>query len=302
MIRRRIKPGYHVIKETFKEFLADDCPRMAAALAFYAVFSLAPLLVLVVLAVGLVVDPQQAEGQLMEQIRTAFGPETARQTKAMILRASQYKEGGSPVATLLGVAALLFGATGAFAQLQGALNAAWNVKPDPQRGNFWLFLRKRILSLGMVTAVAFLLLVSLVISTILSAVGDKIVSLLPGGIDQFSIVMLDVVLSLGMFTFLFAAMLKVLPDAKVRWRDVILGAVVTSLLFLSGKFLIGFYLGQMDPGDVFGAAGSLAVILIWIYGSAMIFLLGAEFTQVWARRYGREIEPADGARRVARIQ
>jgi membrane protein len=205
---------------------------------------------------------------------------------------------GGPLATILGIGALLFGATGAFVALQQALNRAWKVAPDPNAGGIKNFITKRLFSFGMILAVAFLLLVSLVVSAALQAFGHMLGGLLPGGGEAILAQMLSFALSFLVVSLLFAAIFKVLPDASIAWRDVWVGAIATALLFTLGKFLIGFYLGRSDPGDAFGAAGALAVLLVWIYYSALIVLLGAAFTKSWASRLGRGVEPEPGAVRM----
>jgi membrane protein len=214
----------------------------------------------------------------------------------MVLSADRSSADGV-VPTVLGILALLFGATGAFGALQSALNRVWEVKPDPRRGGIKSFLGKRLLSLGMAGTIAFLLLVSLVVSAALSAFGDQLGAML-GGISGPVMQGAQVLVSLAVVTVLFAAIFKILPDAHVAWRDVWSGALFTTVLFVAGKFVIGFYLSRAEPDSSFGAAGALAVILIWVYYSAMILFLGAEFTQVWATEKGRGIEPEDGAVRV----
>jgi membrane protein len=286
---------FQMLKRALKDFLADDCPAMAASMSYFTVFSLAPLLVLTLLVVGVFVDPADLQGHIHDQIATLIGPDGADQIDEMVLSANQASDRGA-VPTILGILALLFGATGAFGALQSALNRAWEVKPDPHRGGVKSFFGKRLLSLGMVGTIAFLLLVSLVISAALSAFGDRLEAL--GGISGTVMQIAQVVLSLAVVTMLFAAIFKILPDARVAWRDVWVGAVFTTVLFVAGKFLIGFYLSRAEPGDSFGAAGALAVILIWVYYSAMIVFLGAEFTQVWSTEKGRGIEPEEGAVRV----
>jgi membrane protein len=201
------------------------------------------------------------------------------------------------IPTILGVLALLFGATGAFGELQSGLNRAWEVKPDPRQGGIKSFVGKRILSLGLVLTIAFLLLVSMVLSAALSAFGDALGGLL-GGISGPLIQVIQLVVSLAVITALFALIYKVLPDAKVAWPDAWVGAGFTTALFVAGKYLIGLYLSKSDPGSSFGAAGALALIMVWIYYSAMIVYLGAEFTQAWATEKGREIVPEPGAVRV----
>jgi membrane protein len=183
-------------------------------------------------------------------------------------------------------------------ELQAALNRAWGVEPDPDRGGVKNFVIKRLFSLGMVLSIAFLLLVSLVLSAALTAFGGALGGLLPGDASEVLLQLLDNAVSLVVITLLFAAMFKVLPDARIAWRDVWVGALVTTVLFLAGKFLIGLYLGQANPGEAYGAAGSLAILLVWIYYSSLILLLGAEFTPVWARERGAGVEPQEGAVRV----
>jgi len=286
-----------ILKETFKEFMDDDSPRMAAALAYYTIFSLPPLLVLILMVTGLFVDPQNVQGTIEEQMGGMLGAEAARSIQAMIANASR-PSGGGLAATLLSIAALAFGATGAFVQLQGALNAAWEVEPDPEQGGLRHFLVKRVFSFGMILGLGFLMLVSLVLSALLSAFGEGLASMLPGGVSETALRLVELALSLVFITLLFAAMFKILPDAVIAWRDVWVGALVTGVLFVAGKFLIGFYIGRSEPGSAFGAAGSLAVILIWVYYTGMVLLLGAEFTQVWARRRGGGIRPEPGAMHV----
>jgi membrane protein len=199
------------------------------------------------------------------------------------------------LAAIIGLGALLFGATGALSQLQASLNRVWGVKPDPQAGGLKQFVLKRILSLAMVLVIGFLLLVALVVTTAVSAVSER---WLPGSWSRPLLLVANQGADFAVVTLLFAALFKVLPDAKISWRDVWVGAGATALLFVLGKFALGFYLGRSDIGSAFGVAGSLALILVWIYYSGLILLLGAEFTQVWARRYGTEIQPAAGAVRV----
>lgn len=290
-----------LLKRTASEFVNDECPRMAAALSYYTVFSLPALLVLILLVAGAVWDPEDVRGQLAAQIDAVMGPATAEQVRA-ILDQSEQPGAGRPLAAILGIGALLFGATGAFIELQAALNRAWNVGPDPEQGGIRNFITKRLLSIGMVLSIAFLLLVSLVLSAVLAAFGDVFTTMLPGEVSEALLVALNFGVSLLVITLLFAAMFKVLPDAQIAWRDVWVGALVTTVLFLVGKFLIGLYLGQTNPGEAYGAAGSLAILLVWIYYSAMILLIGAEFTQVWANDRGRGVEPQEGAVRVERSE
>ena len=291
---------WQVIKQTFKEFSEDDCPQMAGALAYYTVFSLPPLLVIVIVIAGIAFGRQAVEGHVEQEIAGLIGADAAQQVQTMISNASERLEsGGGLITTVLGVAALIFGATGAFAQLQKALNRAWEVKPDPQRAGIINFLIKRLLSFGMILGTGFLLLVSLLLSAAVSAFGNEVQQYLPAMPVDFP-TFLDFVLSITVITVLFAAIFKILPDARITWSDVWMGAGVTAALFVIGKVVIGLYIGRSNPGSMFGAAGSLVLVLLWIYYSSIMLLLGAEFTQVWARRYGKQIEPSKGAARVVR--
>lgn len=283
----------HLLQQTISEFVEDDGLSMAAALAYYAVFSLPPLLVLVMIVGGTVVDEQQLQGTLQEQMQSLAGDQAASQVQTMLQRA-RLPETEANLATMFGIAVLVMGATGVFVQLQWTINKMWKVVPDPEQGYYdWIvkLLTKRIISFGMILAIAFLLLTALVVSAVLSAFGPQIGAYLPGNVGNWLLRSLDFLFSLGIITLLFAAIFKILPDATIRWRDVWIGAFLTALLFVLGKFVIGYYIGQSNPGSTFGAAGSLAVILIWIYYSAVILFLGAEFTQVYARSSGAPIEP-----------
>lgn len=284
-----------ILKDTVRGFLDDDAPRLAAALAYYTVFSLPPILILILLLTGVFADPDTIEDRLLGQVEDVLGDDGAQQVQTMIRQAADF--GGGFLTTVLSLLALAFGATGAFHQLQGALNKAWSVAPDPDAG-FRTFVTKRFLSFGMVIAIAFLLLVSLVASAFLTRLGAEIAELLPGQLTGTMLLAIDVGLSLVLSTALFAAIFKVLPDARIGWRDVGLGAFVTAALFVAIKYLFGFFLSISDPGSAFGAAGSLAVILVWCYVCAMVVILGAEFTQVWARHQGARIEPSAGAVKV----
>jgi membrane protein len=286
-----------MLKRTGKEFIADDCPRMAAALSYYTVFALPPLLILILTVVGIVFDPAQVQEAMRGQIGDMVGREGAEQIGTMIEQADQPE--GRGVRAAVGIGALILGATGAFLQLQTALNQAWGVEPDPQSGGVRNFIFKRLLSLGMIFGLAFLLLVSLALSALVSLAGDFVGQIVPGT-SEWVLHLLNFGLSLAVVTMLFAAMFKVLPDARIAWGDVWVGAAATAVLFVLGKFALGVYLGRSNPGEAYGAAGSLVLILVWIYYASMIVLLGAEFTQVWAQGRGKGIEPEEGARVSAR--
>jgi membrane protein len=289
-MKTRHVPGWSVLQATFREFGQDDCASMAAALAYYTIFSLPALLVIAIWVAGLAFDPHEVQGYVGSEIEEVVGREGAAQVQTMIRR-TQTPESGT-LAAIIGIGTLLFGATGALGQLQASLNRAWGVKPDPAAGGLKQFFVKRVLSLAMVLVVGFLLLAALVVTAAVSAFSERV---LPGSWSGPALLVANFAIDLGIVTLLFAALFKVLPDAKIAWRDVWVGAAVTGLLFALGKFGLGFYLGRSDIGSAYGVAGSLALVLVWIYYSGLILLLGAEFTQVWARRYGTEIQPAEGA-------
>jgi membrane protein len=288
-----------IIKDSAKDFIEDDCMDSAAALSYYTIFSLPALLVLILTIISSVMSPSDVRGGLEGQLQNLMGPSAGEQVRTIISQAEQKPHGGL-LPTILGILGLLLGATGAVGQLQKALNRAWNVEPDPNQGGLKNFLTKRIFSLGMILVLAFFLLVSLVVSAALSGMGDRVNSLLPSGLSGPVLEVFNMVISLAVITLLFAALFKVMPDAKISWRSVWMGAAVTAVLFILGKFLIGFYLGKSNPGQAYGAAGSLAVLLLWVYYSSLILLFGAEFTETWAERRGEGIEPEPGAVRVRR--
>ena len=282
-----------VLKHTAVDFWTDDCPRMAAALSYYTVFSLPPLLILLVTMAGVIWDPQDIQGAIEAQMRSLIGPDAATQVREMIAHA-QSNRPGSIATRFLGAAALIFGGTGAFIHLQTALNDAWKVEPDPSQGGIRNFIVKRVFSFGLILFIAFMLLISLALTAMLSAFGQAMGS----GLPEVLLLILEFIVSFAIITLLFAAMFKVMPDAIIAWRDVWVGAIVTALLFVAGKFAIAFYLGRANPGDAFGAAGSLALILLWVYYATMILLFGAEFTEAWATEKGSGITAEPGATRV----
>jgi membrane protein len=279
-----------VLKEAGQEWLDDDATRLSAALAFYTILSIAPLLVIATAVTGMVLGDEAASGQLERQVRGFSGDAGAEVLKTTVQNADRPKTGA--LATVIGVVTLLFGASGVFAELQGALNTAWDVKPKPGRG-IWGVVRDRFLSFGMVLVVGFLLVVSLFVSTALSAMSAHLTGLVPG----LSTLMMaaNFLVSFGVVSLLFAAIFKFLPDAKIAWRDVWFGALVTAGLFTLGKFLIGLYLGTAGVATPFGAAGSVVAFVVWVYYSGLIVFFGAELTQVVAKHRGRRIEPKENA-------
>ncbi|MEZ4714454.1 MAG: YihY/virulence factor BrkB family protein [Caldilineaceae bacterium] len=286
---------YALLKKTVEEWREDRASQLAAALAYYTIFSLAPLLIIAIaVAAFFLADRSAVHDQLLAQVRGLIGQGGAELIGAMLENSSQDHSG--LIASLIGLATLLLGATGAFSQLQSALNQVWDVEAKSEGVSG--IVKVRALSFAMVLVIGFLLLVSLVVSTALSAIDAYLLSGLPGG--ELLVRMFSLALSFGLITLLFALIYKVLPDAEIQWRDVWIGAAFTALLFTIGKYLIGLYLGNSSVSSTYGAAGSLVVLLLWIYYSAQILLFGAEFTQVYARRHGARIRPSQHAISVTR--
>jgi membrane protein len=273
-------------RETFHRWMEDKASGLAAALAYYALFSLAPLLLIVTSVAGLVFGQQAAEGHLYLQVSSLVGPDSAAAIQSIVANMGLHPSKGV-LATVVGVGVLIVGATGVFAQLQESLNTVWRAKSPTTNGLLDWF-RVRFLSFSMVMGVGFLLLISLVLSALLAGVGQFLTAFIPGWVVLGHA--LNVLISLGGITVLFAMMFKVLPDTPVAWRDVWLGALVTSVLFTLGKFAIGFYLGQASVASSYGAAGSVVIVLLWVYYSSLILYLGAEFTHVYSLRCGSQCD------------
>lgn len=280
----------NILKDAFKGFGKDECGTRAAALSYSTIFAMPPLLILIVTIAGRVWGADQVQRSIEGQFSGLIGPDAAKTVHDMVAH-GQHSAGGGIVGSVLGILGLVLGATGAFLSLQDALNHAWNVKPDPKHGGIKNFLMKRLLSLGMVLGLGFLVAVSLALSAAITALTSSFGTSIPSGV----LYVVDLVVSLGVLTVLFASLFKFLPDAKVAWRSVWLGGLATAILFVVGKFVLGLYLGHSKPGDSFGAASALAVLFVWVYYAGMIVLFGAEFTQAWATAHGHTIEPSAGA-------
>jgi membrane protein len=272
--------AWHLIKDSVMEWSNDRASRKGAALAFYTVFSLAPILIVAIAIAGLFFGEQAARGEIYAQVSDLLGTQGAQAVQALIQNAS--RPGAGLFATVVGIVTLFIGATTALAELKDGLDQIWEVPPERMSG-FWYFVRKRLLSIGLILSIGFLLLVSLVFSAVLTALGKRW-----GPADTTGAVLetANFVFAFVLVTLLFAMIYKILPSARIAWRDVLIGSVVTAALFSIGKFAIGFYLGNSAIASTYGAAGSVILVLLWVYYSAQIFLLGAEFTKVYAHRYG----------------
>jgi membrane protein len=286
----------HLLKSAAKEWSRDKCPQLGAALAYYTVFSLAPLILVLLGVFGLIYGSnEQAREKILDQLRYLIDPSGVKVLQDIANSAAEPKAG--ILATAIGILIALFGASGIFGQLQDALNAIWAVKPKPSQG-VWGFIRARFLSFAMVGGVCFLLLVSLTVENLLRGLHSYLQSIVPGG--HYVGLGIFYVFDLAIIVLLFAMLFRYLPDAKIAWRDVWTGAALTAILFVVGKFLLGLYLGSGAAGSAYGAASSLITLLLWIFYSAQILLFGAEFTKVYANTYGSHIEPQEHAVKVER--
>jgi membrane protein len=285
-----LRDVWATVRDTASDWLEDNASRLAAALAYYSLLSLAPLLVITIAIAGFFLGPEAARGKVAGELGAVVGGQAAQGIQSVV--ASAHSTSTGVISTVVGIVTLFVGASGVFGELQSSLNTIWEVKPKPGRGILGE-MKDRFLSFTMVLGVAFLLLVSLVLTSILSAIGSKFASWLPGGEGLWQVV--NFAFSLSIVTALFALIFKYIPDAEVKWKDVWLGAAVTAVLFTIGKLLLGLYLGKAAVGSSYGAAGSIIALVVWVYYAAQILFLGAEFTQVQARRHGREIRPSENA-------
>jgi membrane protein len=285
------KAIFELVRDTFKDWSEDKAARLGAALAYYTIFSIGPLLIIVVAIASMVFGDAQA--QIVSKIQGVVGKESADVIAQTMANAN--KSGANIFATIIGLVTLLLGASGVFGQLKDALNTIWEVQPKPGLG-LLNTLKERFLSFTMVLGTGFLLLVSLVVSAATSALSDLLRSILPGGdiVGQIITIAMSLLVTTLMFTLLF----KFLPDVKITWGDVWIGGLVTAILFTVGQFLLGLYIGSGSVGTSFGAVSSLVIILVWIYYSTQILFLGAEFTQVYTNRFGSHVRPKENAEMV----
>lgn len=280
-----------LFKETYKEWNNGDPWRQSAVVAYYAIFSLPALLIITITIAGSIFGDAAVQGRLSSEISAMIGPDAAKEVETMI--SNSYLQQNSVIATIIGVATLIFGATGVFYQLQQSLNNVWEVEPDQSAGIKKL-VKDRVSSFGIVLVIGFLLLISLTLTTVLSVLSDFIKDNLPSYL-LYVFFIANFIISFGIITLLFGMIYKILPDVDIEWKTVWIGAIVTSILFVIGKFGLSFYFGKANPGSAYGAAGSLILILLWTSYSCLILFFGAEFTQVYARRYGHKIQPSSHA-------
>ena len=284
-----------IFKSTFKSWNDKDPFRQSAVIAYYAIFSIPGLLVLIISITGYFFGKDAVNENIISQISSTMGADTATSIKEMLTKVSESKS--SVAGSVVSIGVLLMGATGVFVELQKSLNDIWHVKMMKQNG-IWLIVKARLFSFGLIVAIAFLLLVSLVVSTGLTALSG----LIEGYTSDFMVIIFNILnflFSLAVISLLFAMMYKILPDAKIEWKHVWVGSLITGLLFTIGKTALAFYFGTADPGSVYGAAGSVILMLLWVSYSSMIVFFGAEFTAAYARRYSGKIAPTENAKAVA---
>lgn len=292
----RVNEATGFLKETFRQWGADKASRLGAALSYYSIFSIGPLLVIAIGIAGMVLGSAGAQAQMTTALEGTLGVQGAEAIATMIAAAAP--PGGGLIATVVGVALLIFAASGVIVQLQDALDTVWGV--EPAGGGLMATVRKRGLAALVVVGAGLLLLASVALSTAVSAFAGALNQWIPGG--AFLAQVGEILVSFAVLTAAFAVVFKVLPDAVITWKDTLVGAATTAALFVAGKFALGLYFAYAAPGSAYGAAGAFVALLVWIYYSAQIFFLGAEMTQVYANRYGGGIRPAENARFVTGIE
>lgn len=282
-----LKGIWEVLKNCFSGFSDNKLLKLSASLAYYTVFSLGPLLIVMLFLSGIFFGRNAVEGTIYGQMESFIGHDAALQLQQIIKNAAISNK--SSFAAVIGIATLLIGATSMFAEIQDSINMIWGLKPKPKAG--WiLFLKNRLLSFGVIASLGFLLLVSLVITAIIENISNKI-KVHFSSISVVLFYVINLMITFGVVTALFAVIFKVLPDARIKWKEVMAGSVATALLFMVGKFAISFYISKASIGSTYGTAGSLVVLLVWIYYSSVILYFGAEFTKAWALKYGHAIHP-----------
>ncbi|MEO8861315.1 MAG: YihY/virulence factor BrkB family protein [Ginsengibacter sp.] len=282
---------WDVLKSAFGGFSTNRILKLSAALAYYTVFSVGPLLIVVVYLCSFFFGREAIEGTIYGQIAGFVGHDAALQLQEIIKSATIANKGN--IAIIIGVITLLIGATSMFAEMQDSINMIWGLKPKPKSA-FMIFLKTRLLSFGVIGSLGFLLLVSLSISGLIEALSNRLRTHFPQ-ITVVALYIINLVITFGIISFLFAVIFRVLPDAKIKWKDVLSGAIATAVLFMIGKFGISFYISKAKIGSTYGAAGSLVVLLVWIYYSSVILYFGAEFTKAFAIKFGAPIQPNDYA-------
>ncbi|MCW3073244.1 MAG: YihY/virulence factor BrkB family protein [Flaviaesturariibacter sp.] len=297
-IKFSLKNVWPLLKAAFKGFLADKVPKLSASLAYYTIFALGPLLVVIITVCAIVMGSDAINNTIYNQMNDFVGPEAAKQMQEIVKNASL--SGKSPVAAIISGIVLLIGATSIFGEIQDSINDIWGLKPKPKAG-IWVLIKNRLLSFGILGSLGFLMLVSLGATALVETIGDRLKDKFPD-VTVVVFYIINLVLTLAITTLLFAVIFRVLPDAKIKWKDVWVGSIVTSLFFLLGKFGISFYISKADVGGTYGTAGSLVIILVWIYYSSMILYFGAEFTKAYVMAHGDPIHPNKYAVTIEKVE
>ncbi|AEV97787.1 ribonuclease BN [Niastella koreensis] len=295
---KRIKIIGQVLLQCFKNFMSDKILKLSASLAYTTVFSFGPLLVVIIFLCSIFLGQEAVQGRIYDQMKSFVGPDAALQLQTIIKNASL--SGKGTTAAVIGIITLLFSATAVFAEIQDSINTIWGFKAKPQKG-IWQFVRTRFLSFSIVISLGFLLLVSLAVTTIVEGLSDRLKSHFPD-VTVVVFYILNLVISLLVIMVLFLLIFKVLPDAKTKFKDVLPGAIASSLLFMAGKFGISFYIGKSNIGTTYGAAGSLVILLLWVYYSAIILYLGAEYAMAWSAHKGSALQPNDYAVSLKKVE
>ena len=282
-----LKGIWEVLKNSFKGFSDDNVTKLSASLAYYTVFSLGPLLIVIIFLCSIFFGREAVEGSIYGQMRSFVGPDAAEQLQQIIKNAAI--SGKNTLAAIIGLITLLIGATTVFADIQESINTIWGLKVKPSAGWFKL-VKNRLLSFGVIGSLGFLLLVSLGVTALVEGLNNRLKAQFPD-VTVVLFYIINLVITFAVVTSLFAVIFRVLPDAKIKWKDVIAGSIVTALLFMLGKFAISFYISKSNIGGTYGTAGALVILLIWVYYSSIILYFGAEFTKAWALKYGGKIYP-----------
>lgn len=295
-----IKTYWTILKQTFSDFIDDKVLKLSASLAYYTIFSVAPMLIVIIFFCDLFLGREAIEGTLYSQIKGLVGSEAAIQVQQMIRNASLSQD--MSWATIVGFVTLFIGATGVFAEIQDSINTIWRLKSKPKKGKGLVrMIMNRLQSFSLVISMGFILLVSLVVNGIIEIFNQRLANLFPQ-VGMVVIYLVNLAITFAVITALFAVIFKVLPDARIRWRDVIVGSIATAILFMLGKFAIGVYLGASKVGSTYGAAGSIVIILLWVYYSAAILYFGAEFTRVYVQHFGARIYPNEYAVWIKQVE
>ncbi|HVI45402.1 MAG TPA: YihY/virulence factor BrkB family protein [Chitinophaga sp.] len=298
---RKLKMLWQVLKQSGSDFIDDKVLKLSAALAYYTIFSVAPMLIIIIFLCDLFLGKEAVEGSIYGQIKDLVGSDAAIQIQAMIRNATL--SGDMSWATIVGFVTLVIGATGVFAEIQDSINFIWRLKSKPKKNSLLRMLLNRLLSFSLVVSMGFILLVSLAINGLVELFQTILYRLIPlKATTTIILYVADLVVPFTVITILFAIIFKVLPDARIRWKDVLAGAIATAVLFMIGKFAIGYYLGASRVSSTYGAAGSIVIILLWVYYSAAILYFGAVFTRVYIQHLGREIYPNDYAVWIKQIE